>query len=88
MASFYGWRHEYLMDMEASTFSNYSKCIEVIEAQQQLVSLTSSDWPNLKTDKRKSIFKEIQKVARPGFLVAKKKLEFSPEFLREVIGRG
>ena len=46
----------------------------MIEAQEQLKSLSVADWSNLKNDKRKKLHKELHDQAFPKEAKAKKKI--------------
>jgi hypothetical protein len=50
--------------MEARKFYQYLKAIVPLEAHEQLILINQSMFPNLKQDKRSSIFRGLKKVLR------------------------
>ena len=65
MASYYGWKPDYIDALDCDTFFTYNKAIEAIEAQDILLRLKVADWPNMKQGDRDKFFKEIRKKAYP-----------------------
>lgn len=47
------------MDLTAPAVSQLWECITMIEAQDQLNKLSAADWPNLASENRQSIHKDL-----------------------------
>lgn len=82
-ARFYGWDHEVIMSMEAIVFDKYYRAINVLSCRERLANMTNADWPNMKKEDRRPMFKKISKDAYPS--ENKKSLKFTAESLRELI---
>jgi len=60
-------------------------CITMIEAQEQLKTMTALDWPNLKKNQRQELHKGLFKKAYPDSL--RKKNYISVDDLKRLQGR-
>ena len=63
MARFYGWN---LADLETLPFEEFNQfwlAITMIEAQEALVKMTLTDYPNMKDRDRKKLHKEMHSKA-------------------------
>jgi hypothetical protein len=61
------------------------QAITVIEAQEQLKTFNSMDWPNMKDQNRKKLHKELSQKAYPNEI--RNKNYVSPQDLQKVLGR-
>lgn len=52
--------------MDVHTTQDYFIAMETLSAQERLVELSTSDWPNLKRDTRTGIHRDLHKVAFPA----------------------
>lgn len=66
MARFYSWGPDLIEQMDCETFNTYSSAIEVIEAQELLLSMQAADYPHLKSENRSDLHKRVYKTARPN----------------------
>lgn len=51
--------------METATFGEYWEAITVLEAQEQLLAIQSSTFPQMKKESRVKIHKDLAKMAKP-----------------------
>lgn len=58
MCRFYGWTPDYVENMDYGKALEYWQAITTIEAQDFLISLEVSDWPNMKDQQRKKLHRE------------------------------
>lgn len=65
LASFYGWTHHYIEDLEYDVALEYYEAITPIEAQVNLVEMNISDYPQMKKDGRQKVFRQMRKLAYP-----------------------
>lgn len=84
VASFYSWEHEYICNLPASVFIEYYESITVIEARDNLVKMSITDYPQMKTDGRKRLHKQMYKLANPKHL--REEMSFE-DFARTMSGK-
>ena len=65
VARFYGWTHDYIRSLEAEVFDQYFKAIEVIRANETLIQLKVSDFPQLDGKQRSKVHAQFSKRANP-----------------------
>lgn len=68
MASFYGWSIEYIESMPHGEVVEYYEAITVLEAQDRLVEMNISDYPNMNKENRRKYFRGMKKLAHPKHL--------------------
>ena len=51
--------------MDYETFSSYYLAIDILEAQEMLISLKVSDYPHLKDEPRSDLYYSLEKTAYP-----------------------
>lgn len=69
--------------MKPRVFRSYLECIGTLEASEQISSFTQTDWPHMKKDKRKEIFKKLKK--RVDAFSAPSTEDLTEELLKEMI---
>ena len=66
VSAFYGFTVAEIEKMHMDVFIGYGKAIEVMKAEDALISLDTSSYPHLKDDKaRGAIRKKFMKIANP-----------------------
>lgn len=55
-----------MANMTLKDFEQFYQNIEMIQAQELLISFQSSDYPQLKSDVRGKIYKQVRKTAYPN----------------------
>lgn len=63
MARFYGWNLADIEALDYEDFNQYWLAITMIEAQEALVTMTLSDYPNMKDKDRKKLHKDMHSKA-------------------------
>lgn len=81
LASFYGWTHHYINELEWDTALEYYEAITVIECQENLVDMNITDYPRMKSDGRKDFYRKMRKLAYPQSL--QKEISFE-EFAKKL----
>lgn len=72
IASFYsGYTIAELGNVPKRTLDIMWECITIIEAQDQLKTMTSLDWPNMKKNQRQQLHRELYKQAYPSSIKQK-----------------
>lgn len=61
----YGYTIEYVRSLPESEFIMLLEAANVLQARDKLFQLNASDYPQLKKEPRKKLFKQISKVAFP-----------------------
>lgn len=59
LARFYGWSPDVIENLDVDRADSYWKCIDVIESREMLMKFTQMDYPHLKDDKRRELFKKF-----------------------------
>lgn len=65
LASFYGWRHEEILQLDYDVAIAYWQAITTIEAQEILIKMRLADWPNMKPTARERWHREVHRMAYP-----------------------
>ena len=65
MARFYQWDLADIKNMNMDEFNSYHEAMTRIEAREHLVSLNLADYPNMKSEDRRKLFKSISDKAYP-----------------------
>lgn len=65
MAHFYSYSIEYVMELDNGTFSMLYEAAQVLTARERLFLLAASDYPHLKKEPRRTIYKDLHKHAFP-----------------------
>jgi hypothetical protein len=91
MCAFYGWTPSVVESLSLSEFYSYQKAIVVLECNRQLKAMQVSDYPHIKDDARKRVFKSIQKqveslMEKPKSTSSNKLLS-NEELMRMIAGR-
>lgn len=83
MASFYGWSHEYIEEMDYGIALEYYEAISVIEAQDALINMKVVDHPRANAESRKKFHRDMKKVAYPQGLQREMEFEEFIEVMRD-----
>ena len=65
MYRFYGLHPDDALNMELDLFYTLWQSITVIEAQEILMQLKISDWPNMKDNDRQKFHRDLHRAAYP-----------------------
>lgn len=71
--------------MCADTSQGYIQAMEVLEAQERLMELSTQDWPNLKKTQRDKLHRSLHRSAYPK---THDGIPLSPVELAKVLGAG
>ena len=63
---FYNLSYKEVLNMKVIDFEILYQAITAIEAQEALLMLEVSDYPHLKPNARKKVYKRLQKLAYPA----------------------
>jgi len=74
LARFYGWNDRDISSMPYKRAVMYWRAINILEGRESLVKLNISDYPKMKNDGRKKLFRSLRKEAYPRHL--QKTMEF------------
>jgi len=66
LASFYGWRHEEILQLDYEVAQGYWLAITAIEAQEILINMRLADWPNMKGPARQKWHRDVHRMAYPS----------------------
>lgn len=75
------------MGLENETAELYIKAIEVIEAQNMLLQMKVADYPNMKKEDRKKLFKGLHSQAYPEMEDIKKPVVRAEDFALALMGK-
>jgi hypothetical protein len=66
LARFYGWTHDYIMNLPVIVALKYYKAISVITASERIDDLNISSYPHMEEKGRKKLFKQYEKAYTQG----------------------
>ena len=81
MSRFYGWSLEYIDEMPYSDVLEFHEAITVLQARDRLVDMNIMDYPRMKTESRRKLHRQVNKLANPVHL--QKPMDFD-EFIQKV----
>lgn len=70
---FYSMQPSELFNLEEITVNQIFQAIPILEAQEQLVNLKNQDFPTMKNEARRKLFKHLNKIAYPVKIKESKK---------------
>lgn len=83
---FYGLTYDQVMELPAEAGFELWKLVDVIEAQEALISMNVSAYPHMKVSDARELHKSIYKKAYPKIFESRKAI--STEDLARVLSRG
>lgn len=84
MARFFGWTDDEIARMPYSKTQEYLRCIEPLMAEETLVQLTVSSFPNLKKSDAKRVEKDLRARTKRN-LEAKRTQMTTEDMYRELV---